>query len=114
MEVVTQALPKSGDCSIYATDLVEGRLEVARRLGARWAGNPRSTNIVAAMAPQNMIAYLRDNTLIITPGDRVDIPAQNTGGVSGVITVTVQLCDRQEGIQDENPQYILLAPDNTK
>ena len=32
-------------------------------------------------------------------GDRVDIPAQNTGGVSGVITVTVQLCDRQEGIQ---------------
>jgi len=46
---VLLALRAAGDCTIYATDLVEDRLEVARRLGARWAGNPRSTNIVAAI-----------------------------------------------------------------
>lgn len=47
---VLLALRAAGGCSIYATNLVEDRLDAARRLGARWAGNPRSTNIVRAMA----------------------------------------------------------------
>ena len=47
---VLLALRAAGDCSIYATDLVQDRLDAARRLGARWAGNPRSTNVVAAIA----------------------------------------------------------------
>ncbi len=47
---VLAALRAGGDCTIYTTDLVEGRLQMARRLGARWAGNPRSTDIVRAVA----------------------------------------------------------------
>lgn len=47
---VLLALRAGGDCSIYATDLVDDRLAVARRLGARWAGSPRATNIVADIA----------------------------------------------------------------
>lgn len=46
---VLLALRAAGNCTIYATDLVEDRLDAARRLGARWAGNPRSTNVIAAV-----------------------------------------------------------------
>jgi L-iditol 2-dehydrogenase len=35
--------------TIYSTDLVEERLEAARRTGAVWAGSPRRENIVAAI-----------------------------------------------------------------
>ncbi len=35
--------------TLYATDLVDERLEAARRTGAVWAGSPRRENIVAAI-----------------------------------------------------------------
>lgn len=46
---VLLALRAAGDCTIYATDLVPDRQEVARRCGADWVGNPRTSNIVAAI-----------------------------------------------------------------
>lgn len=47
---VLLALRAAGNCTVYATDLVPERLDVARRLGARWAGSPRQSNVVAAIA----------------------------------------------------------------
>ncbi len=52
--------------------------------------------IVAAMTPQNTLGYIRDGTLVITPGDRVDnilvsISAhlvgqrKNTGAIAGIL-----------------------------
>lgn len=46
---VLLALRAAGDCTVYATDPVEERLAVAHRCGADWTGNPRTTNIVAAI-----------------------------------------------------------------
>lgn len=40
--------------------------------GAKALSNRIEHTIVAAMEPQNMIRYIRNNTLIITPGDRID------------------------------------------
>jgi L-iditol 2-dehydrogenase len=39
----------AGDCTVYATDLLDERLEVARRCGATWTGNPRQTDVVRAI-----------------------------------------------------------------
>jgi L-iditol 2-dehydrogenase len=39
----------AGDCTVYATDLLDERLEVARRCGATWTGNPRQIDVVHAI-----------------------------------------------------------------
>jgi len=39
----------AGEFTIYATDLIDERLAVARRCGAGWTGNPRREDVVAAM-----------------------------------------------------------------
>jgi L-iditol 2-dehydrogenase len=36
-------------CTVYATDLLDERLEMARRCGARWTGNPRQIDVVQAI-----------------------------------------------------------------
>ncbi len=38
--------------TVYATDLLDDRLEVARQCGADWAGSPRRDDVVAAIAAQ--------------------------------------------------------------
>jgi L-iditol 2-dehydrogenase len=47
---VLLALRAAGKYTIYATDLVAERLEVARRCGADWVGNPRREDIVATLS----------------------------------------------------------------
>jgi L-iditol 2-dehydrogenase len=37
------------DCAVYATDLLDERLEVARRCGATWTGNPKQIDVVRAI-----------------------------------------------------------------
>ena len=37
------------ECSVYATDLLEERLAVARQCGARWTGNPKQADVVKAI-----------------------------------------------------------------
>ena len=37
------------NCTAYVTDLVDERLEVARRCGADWTGNPERQDVVAAV-----------------------------------------------------------------
>jgi L-iditol 2-dehydrogenase len=37
------------DCTAYATDLLDERLELARHCGARWTGNPKQTDVVRAI-----------------------------------------------------------------
>jgi threonine dehydrogenase-like Zn-dependent dehydrogenase len=44
---VLLAARSAGVGTVYATDRIDARLEVARRLGADWTGNPEHTDIVA-------------------------------------------------------------------
>jgi L-iditol 2-dehydrogenase len=37
------------DCTVYATDLLDERLEMARRCGAAWTGNPKQIDVVRAI-----------------------------------------------------------------
>ena len=37
------------ECTVYVTDLLAERLEVARRCGAAWTGNPRETDVIQAI-----------------------------------------------------------------
>ena len=37
------------DCTVYATDLLDERLAVARRCGASWTGNPKQIDVVRAI-----------------------------------------------------------------
>jgi L-iditol 2-dehydrogenase len=46
---VLLALRAESECTVYATDLIPERLEVARRSGADWVGNPRQEDVVAAL-----------------------------------------------------------------
>ncbi len=46
---VLLACRAAGECTIYATDLVDERLEVARLCGADWIGNPTHQDIVTAI-----------------------------------------------------------------
>ncbi len=49
---VLLGLPRlaGGECTVYATDLVDERLEVARRCGADWIGNPNHQDVVTAIS----------------------------------------------------------------
>lgn len=49
---VLLGLPRlaGGECTVYATDLVDERLEVARRCGAGWVGNPKHQDVVAEIS----------------------------------------------------------------
>jgi threonine dehydrogenase-like Zn-dependent dehydrogenase len=47
---VLLACRAAGVSATYVTDLVDERLEVARRCGATWTGNPQKADIVAAIA----------------------------------------------------------------
>jgi L-iditol 2-dehydrogenase len=49
LSVMLAARSKGVD-RIYATDRIDARLVVARRAGARWTGNPDSTDVVADVA----------------------------------------------------------------
>jgi hypothetical protein len=40
--------------------------------GKQNMSNPIEHTVVAAMAPQHVCSYIRQNTLVITPGDRID------------------------------------------
>lgn len=40
--------------------------------GQELMGNRVDNTVVGAMEPQNMVKHIRENTLIITPGDRID------------------------------------------
>jgi L-iditol 2-dehydrogenase len=46
---VMLAVRAADACTIYATDLIPERLQVARRCGADWVGNPRQENIVTSI-----------------------------------------------------------------
>ncbi len=46
---VLLACRAAGAGTTYATDLLDERLKVARQCGATWAGNPKKTDIVAAI-----------------------------------------------------------------
>jgi len=43
---VMLAARAAGECTIYATDLIDERLAVARNCGARWTGNPTREDVV--------------------------------------------------------------------
>ena len=49
---VLLAFQAAGDYTIYATDLLDERLQAARRCGACWAGNPRQIDVVAEIEKQ--------------------------------------------------------------
>jgi len=49
---VLLACRAAGEFTIYATDLLEERLAVARQCGAGWTGNPRREDVVAAILQQ--------------------------------------------------------------
>ncbi len=44
-----QAARAAGGRRFYVTDRIDGRLELARRLGATWTGNPDTSDIVAGI-----------------------------------------------------------------
>jgi len=47
---VLLACRAAGDCKVYATDLIDERLVVARKLGANWTGKPTDLDVVAEIA----------------------------------------------------------------
>ena len=49
LSVLLPALTQ-GAATVYMTDKLDSRLEVARRAGTTWTGNPLSTDVVAAIA----------------------------------------------------------------
>jgi len=56
--------------------------------GEAYLGNKVRSIIVGAMEPQNMISYLKDGSLVVVPGDRVD---------NVVISVNTHLLSRSGG-----------------
>ncbi len=47
---VLQAVKAAGDCTVYATDLLDYRVDLARATGADWAGNAGTLDVVSELA----------------------------------------------------------------
>jgi len=81
------AIPYEPALSSYSVKQVAEEFGYSILCGADALSNRVEHTVVAAMEPQNMLHHIRKNTLIITPGDRIDnilisiiLSAQNDGG----------------------------------
>jgi len=65
-------IPQDNILSSPTVEQVMNQLDLKLLCGKKKLSNHVLHTIVAAMEPHNMITYLRDGTLVITSGDRVD------------------------------------------
>lgn len=66
-------------CTVYVTDLLDQRLEVARRCGADWTGNPHSSDVAAAIAAEepwglDLVFECSGDPEVIDPAQRLLTP----------------------------------------
>ncbi|MFH1615763.1 MAG: AAA family ATPase [Planctomycetota bacterium] len=66
------AIPYKPELSSYTMNQIAEEFKYTVLCGHRGLQNSIHHTVVAAMEPQNMLRYIQDNTLIITPGDRID------------------------------------------
>jgi L-iditol 2-dehydrogenase len=55
---VLLAVKHTGISTIYATDKIEDRLQIARKVGAFWTGNPDEVDVVELIQPNSLDAVL--------------------------------------------------------
>jgi L-iditol 2-dehydrogenase len=117
---VLLACRAEGECTIFATDLVDERLEVARRCGAAWVGNPTRQDIVAEISRLEPLGLdfvfecageqetLDQGVELLKPGGTlliVGIPEQDRVGFS------IHLMRRKElRIENVRRQNLCMAP----
>ncbi|MGB8225518.1 MAG: AAA family ATPase [Sedimentisphaerales bacterium] len=65
-------VPYDSSLSFFSVGQVAEELEYDVLCGHELLSNKIGHTVVAAMEPQNVIRYIDKNTLIITPGDRID------------------------------------------
>ncbi len=65
-------MPYREELTYPTVDLVKNELELDVLSGEDYMSNRVENMIVAAMEPQNMVGYLKNGSLVIVPGDRVD------------------------------------------
>ncbi len=65
-------IPYDSSLSFFSVGQVAEELEYDVLCGQEALSNKIGHTVVAAMEPQNVIRYIDKNTLIITPGDRID------------------------------------------
>lgn len=66
------AIPYEQLLSAYTMKQIAEEFKYSILCGAAALSNRIEHTVVAAMEPQNMLRYIRNSTLIITPGDRID------------------------------------------
>lgn len=66
------AIPYDASLEYFTVGQVAEELNFTVLCGSDSLSNRIEHTVIAAMEPQNILDYVRDNTLIITPGDRVD------------------------------------------
>jgi hypothetical protein len=66
------SIPYDSSLSFFSVGQVAEELEYDVLCGHELLSNKIGHTVVAAMEPQNVIRYIEKNTLIITPGDRID------------------------------------------
>jgi BioD-like phosphotransacetylase family protein len=66
------AIPYDASLEYFTVGQVAEEFNFTVLCGSDNLSNRIEHTVIAAMEPQNMLAHIRDNTLIITPGDRVD------------------------------------------
>ena len=65
-------LPYNQTLSLYTIGQIAEELNYTVLCGGQALSNRIEHTIVAAMEPQNVLRYIKNGTLIITPGDRID------------------------------------------
>jgi len=66
------AIPYDSDLSFFSIGQVAEEFGYQVLCGSKSLSNKIEHTVVAAMEPQNVLKYIEKNTLIITPGDRID------------------------------------------
>ncbi|HBG77848.1 MAG TPA: hypothetical protein DDW84_03215 [Phycisphaerales bacterium] len=66
------SIPFDSTLSFFSIGQVAEEFDYDILCGREFLGNKIEHTVVAAMEPQNVLHYIEDHTLIITPGDRID------------------------------------------
>jgi BioD-like phosphotransacetylase family protein len=115
------AIPFEPSLTYFTMGQLAEELKLEVLCGLPALSNRVENTVVAAMEPQNVVPYIREHTLVIAPGDRLDnillaitVLAQDYGRSGGLLlTGGISMDPAIQSILENNGIPVLVSPQDT-